>query len=292
VKSVDIYYSVDPHPTTRFWRDAKAVKQGNQWSAAAPLMSLEQPLFAYADVTYDTPEVYRKIAQSPGSGNSPVFAISSRVLSAGPAQWKASGVRATDKPERLIDAGDRGWHDWYTSNWGHPPLWAANTAKLKDPKWRGPNGGKLVFEIKTEIDNNLAVVIGNNGWGVFGNKSITSDYVATKELKGSPEWQTVTVSLADLVGNDPKATAPLADWQTVTDLRITPSYSGGAKGLVNVKGKAWQGPREIRNLHWEGGEYVGVQAVGAGLSAADHQRQFNDAIKKSLEQEKLDRKAK
>lgn len=289
VKSVDIYYSVDPHPTTRFWRDAKAVKQGNQWTAPAPLMSLEQPLFAYADVTYDTPEAYHKIALTPGTGNSNIFSVSSRVVSAGPSQWKAAGVRATDQPERLIDAGDRGWHDWYITSWNHLALGAANTSKLKDPKWRGPNGGKLVFEIKTATDNTFVVVIGNNAWGVYGKKTPSSDFVAIKELKGSPDWQTVSVSLSDLVGNDPKVTDPLADWQTVTDLRISPNYKGGAKGKVNVPGKAWQGPREIRNLHWEGGEYAGVQAVGAGMSAADHQRQFNDAIKKSLEQEKLDR---
>lgn len=289
VKSVDIYYSVDPHPTTRFWRDTKAVKKGNQWTAAAPIMSLEQPLFAYADVTYDTPEAYRQLAQTPGCKNSEVLALSSRLLSASPAQWKAAGMRATDQPERLIDAGDRGWHDWYRSNWDHAPLWVARTAKLKDPKWRGPNGSKLVFEIKTATDNTLVVVIGNNGRGVYGKKTPTSDYVATKELKGSPDWQTVSVSLTDLVGNDPTATAPLADWQTVTDLQISPSYNGGAKGKVHFNGKAWLEPREIRNLHWEGGQYSGVQAVGAGLSAADHQRQFNDEIKKSLEQEKLDR---
>jgi hypothetical protein len=48
IKSVDIYYSLDPHPTTRFWRDAKAVGNGSEWTAFTPLMSLDQPLFAYA----------------------------------------------------------------------------------------------------------------------------------------------------------------------------------------------------------------------------------------------------
>lgn len=292
VKAVDIYYSVDPHPTTRFWRDAKAVKKGKAWTAPAPLMSLEQPLFAYANVTYDTPEAYRKIAHPPGSGNSDVFTISSRVLTASPAKWQAAGIRATDLPERMIDAGDRGWHDWYLSNWGHPPLWAAITSKLKDPKWRGPNVGKLVFEIRSTSDNTLAVVISTNAWGIYGNKVPAGDFVAARELKGSPDWQTVTVSLEELVANDAKITAPLADWQTVTDLRISPSYQGGAKGRVNVGGKAWQGPREIRNLRWEGGQYAAGQPVGSTLSAEEHQRQFNDAINKSLEQEKLERSPK
>ena len=49
------------------------------------------------------------------------------MLTATPAQLKATGVKATDKPERMIDDGARGWQDWYQSNWGthrygvHPP---------------------------------------------------------------------------------------------------------------------------------------------------------------------------
>ena len=94
------------------------------------------------------------------------------------------------------------------------------------------------------------------------------------------------MSLEDLVAHEINITTPLADWQTVTDLRISPTYQGGPKGRVNIAGKAWQGPREIRNLHWEGGQYAAVQPVGSTLSAEEHQRQFNAAIDQSLEQER------
>jgi dienelactone hydrolase len=259
IKSVDIYYSLDPHPTTRFWRDAKAIGNGSEWTAFTPLMSLDQPLFAYANVTYDTPEIYRNVAHAPGSGNSDRFTISSRVISASPATWQSSAVRATDMPERMIDAGDRGWHDWSLSNWGHPPLWTASTAKLKDPKWRGPQGGTLVFEILSTHENTLAVVISTNAWGVYGKQIPKGDYVATRKLEGSPDWQTIRVSAEDLVSNDLNITSPLADWQHVTDLQLSPTYQGGTKGRVNFPGKAWQGPRKIRNLRWEGGQYATVR---------------------------------
>jgi hypothetical protein len=65
---------------------------------------------------------------------------------------------------------------------------------------------------------------------------------------------------------------------------------GGQK--VKSDGKAWQGPREIRNLRWEGGEYSSQAATGATLNPEDFQRNFNDAIKKSLEQEKANQKTK
>ena len=61
---------------------------------------------------------------------------------------------------------------------------------------------------------------------------------------------------------------------------------------VKADGKPWQGPREIRNLRWEGGTYPAQIAAPAALTPEEHQKNFNDAIKKSLEQEKQDAKAK
>ena len=52
IEKVDIYYSIDPHILTRFWRDAQAEKQDNSWTAQCPIMSTEHPLFVFANVTY------------------------------------------------------------------------------------------------------------------------------------------------------------------------------------------------------------------------------------------------
>ncbi|MEI7729165.1 MAG: acetylxylan esterase [Verrucomicrobiota bacterium] len=291
VKRVDIYYSIDPHELTRFWRDAMAKKDGSQWKAACPILSVAQPIFTYANVIYDTPAQYRNIAQSPGHENSDAFAISSRVLSSSPAQLQAAGVKATDRPERMIDDGSRGWHDWYRLNWGHPPLWSAYTRKVKDPKWRGPDGAKLLFEIKTQTDNALVVKFISNEWGVFAPGKPALDYTVVKELKGSPDWQTVAVSLNELMATDPKITAPLANWQTVAEFNLSPNGETVKDGKkVNVNARPWQGPRDIRNLRWEGGEYPAQLVAPSALSADEHQKHFNDAIKKSLEQEKQDAK--
>lgn len=280
VQRVDIYYSLDPHALTRFWRDAKAVNTGKQWSAACPVMDLDQPIFAFANVVYETPPPYE-----PGS-----FAISSRVLSVSPAKLQAAKVKATDKPERLIDDGARGWHDWYLLNWGHPPLWTATTRKLKDAKWRGPDGATLHFEVICQADNRLVLTFNCNAWGTMVPGKPAVDYTAVKELKGSADWQTVSVSLNELLATDPKLTTPLADWQTVTEFSISPqgeTVQAGQK--VKVDGKAWQGPREIRNLRWEGGEYRQQKPNAPAPAPEEFQKDFNDAIRKSLEQEKADR---
>ena len=114
-------------------------------------------------------------------------------------------------------------------------------------KWRGPDGAKLVFEIKTQIDNALVLTFNCNAWGAFTPGKPAVDYTAIKELKAAPDWQTISLKLDELVATDPKITAPLANWQTVTEFSISPSgmtLKGGQK--VKADGKPWQGPREIR----------------------------------------------
>jgi hypothetical protein len=184
VQRVDVYYSLDPHGLTRFWRDAQAVKAGREWKAQCPVMALDQPLFTFANVVYATPAAYQTGPQPAGRANSATYAISSRVLSAGPAQLQAARVKATDKAERLIDDGARGWHDWYQFNWGHPPLWTATTRKLKDARWRGPDGATLHFEIKCETDNQLVLTFNCNAWGAIAPGKPVVDYTVVKALTG------------------------------------------------------------------------------------------------------------
>ncbi len=256
VKRVDIYWSVDPHTLTRFWRDAGAARLGQQWQASCPMMSLDQPVFAFANVIYDTPPHYRRVAQPQGQDNSDTFAISSRVVSVSPGQLREAGVKPTDKVERLIDDGARGWHDWYRLNWAHPPLWTATTRKLKDVKWRGPDGARLVFEIQTETDNTLVLKFNCNAWGAVAPGKPAIDYMVVKELKGASGWQVVSVGLNELAATDPKVTIPLANWQSATEFSISPSGEIVRDGKrQSLAGKAWRGPREIRHLRWEGGEY-------------------------------------
>jgi len=83
------------------------------------------------------------------------------------------------------------------------------------------------------------------------------DYTVVKKRKGSPDWQSIFVSLNELIATDPKVANPLANWQSVTESSMNPSGVIARDGQqVKVDGQAWQGLREIRNLPWEGGEYA------------------------------------
>jgi len=292
IKGVDIYYSTDPHGLTRFWRDAVAKQDGLLWKADAPIRTLDEPIFAFANVLYETPAQYQHIPHTPGSADSAVFALSTREGYATSEQLKASNVQATEKVERVIDDGARGWHDWYRLNWGNPSLWTAVTRKVKDAKWRGPDGAKLVFEVNPLRDASLVVSVTCNEWGAFSSGP-KLQYHVVKELKGSPEFQTVSVSLEELVPTDPQNKVPLANWQTLTELALCPSLSASKSGQpAPPQGKPWAKAAEtqVRNLRWEGGEYNTAHAKSAALSEEEHRKSFNEAIRKSLEQEKLDKK--
>jgi hypothetical protein len=294
IARVQVYYSGDPHALTRFWRSAEAVREGDVWAASCPVAELRQPFFAYANVSYETPARYREIAQAPGSGNSALYTLSSRMLTRTAGELSAAGAKATGPAhERMIDEGLAGWRDWYRLNWGNPSLWTAATRKLKDATWRGPAGGRLAFDLRPSLDCSLVVTVFVNEWGAFEGR--TAAYVAARELRGGPEWQTVTLGLEDLRPADERNAAPLTSWAAVTQVQLSPSGSvTGADGAKrDLGGKPWAdaGQIRLRNLRWEGGRYADAEAAPAERGQpADAERQFNESIRRSLEQEERDRK--
>ena len=111
-----------------------------------------------------------------------------------------------------------------------------------------------MFKITTHTDNALVLTFNCNAWGAFTPGQPAVDYTRVKALIGSPDWQTVSVGLNELAATDPKITAPLTSWQTVTEFSLSPSGETVKDGQkVKVPGQSWQGPREIRHLRWEGG---------------------------------------
>jgi hypothetical protein len=285
-QTVRIYVSQDVHELTRFWRRLEAKQVDRRWIAEAPLMDVSKPLFAYANVVYTTPEEYRKVPTVPGVANSDTYFFSSREAWVTSKQLKAAGAEATDTPERLITADSGDWGDWYKLNWGHPDLWSLYTRKVKDPKWRGPKGAKLSFEIRAREDSWLAVKFISNEWGAFA-AGPKAEYAAVKELKVKDGWATVEVDLTELrpIGGTKQA---LADWSTLTELAISAGIPTELKTPEMKPAKGWTRGTDpaIRNLRWVGGDYEASKRAPATLTEAERTKAFNDSIKASLEQEK------
>ena len=253
-------------------------------------MDPTQPLFAYASAVYATPEAYRKMPTVPGVSNSDTYYFSSRETWATPAQLSASKVLIEDSPERMICADSAAWGDWYQLNWGHPDLWSVYTRKVKDPRWRGPTGAKLCFEIAAREDSWLAVRFVSNDWGAFSSGP-KAEYAAVKKLAVKDGWATVEVDLSEVraIGT---TKAKLADWSTLTEIGVTPIIPAELKTADMTPAKGWTRgfALKIRNLRWEGGSYGLTQRPPATLTEAERTKAFNDSIKASLEQEKQDKR--
>jgi|TARA_B110000263_G_C15031901_1_gene384413 hypothetical protein len=53
-KNVSVFYGYDRDPPVRFWRSAEVNREGNIYIADCPVMVRGEPLFVFANVTYDT----------------------------------------------------------------------------------------------------------------------------------------------------------------------------------------------------------------------------------------------
>ena len=288
VAKVDIYYSIDPHCLTRFWRDAEAKKVGDFWVASCPVLTPNQPLFVYANVSY---KLITDAIGERGSKAPETFIISSKEAIYLPEELKSAGVKGTDKPSRMIDDFSRGWQDWYRLEWGNPHVWVATTRKIKDPKWRGPEGAKLVFEVKCPTDNVVQVSASLNDWGCYPGKP-GGKFACSKLLTGSQDWQTVTIGLEDMHSGKPNIPA-LTSWSTVTELSINRAAGYLKDGVETKVGNGWNAPREFRNLRWEGGEYMADATAPVSMTdpaPVNINDTIQSEIKKSVEQEARERK--
>ncbi|MEK6234176.1 MAG: hypothetical protein N2C14_05665, partial [Planctomycetales bacterium] len=295
VAKVDIYYSVDSHILTRFWRTAETARKGDYWMAKTPVVSADQPLFIMANVYYP---LKHKVVGYRWSKTPETFGISSEMASVSPAELKQAGVRKHPERSRMVQEKFDDYQDWYQLSWANPNWWCAYTRKIKDPKYAGPDRAKLSLDVKVDRDATLFVDLQDNNWGAFPNQP-RGQYYATLNLKGSEDWQTVAVSVGDFKPADDSTKHPLRNWRRVTEL--------GLRGLMVVtqdgkrielprKGdgprRGWPEPRAFRNLRWVGGTYpAGEKPLDPNAKMSDEARgkQFQQGIDDSLELEQRDK---
>jgi hypothetical protein len=256
-------------------------------------MSLDQPLFVMASVYYPLRKTFKGY-QWISFSHIKEFAISSTMVPRLPVDLKQAGVKATDAVETTLDDFSREWQDWYRLEWANPNVWHAATRKVKDPKWRGPDGSALAVDVLSPADVTLVVNVRQNDWGAFPQQP-SGEYAASQALKGSPDWQTVTFRLEDFLPCNDRTQGPLSNWRTLTELALCGTaevVKDGAK--VRLGDRRWPEPRRFRNLRWVGGQRAAeAGATGAGtLTPQQLEGQIQKAIKESTDQEKRERKRK
>jgi hypothetical protein len=227
----DCFYAVENrNPVNRFWRavDSKQQGEGDTRTASLPVLDATKPLFAFANVHYK-------------SG----VCLSSTLVAVTPA--KLGSAKATDAPSLLIDDMKRGMADWHTRSPGTDPndqevtsmkfemgpdlkcgigvarFNVLHTHKIGDPKWRGPDGARLQFEVYARADRKLTVSMMENEFAKGSKRFVTS--VALKAADG---WQTITLSPNDFKAGNNEA---LANWKKVQMLELDGGHEPGANLL-------------------------------------------------------------
>lgn len=240
VAEVHIYYSVDSDPRARFWRSAVAKNSGGTWTAKLPILAVDQPLFAFANVDYRL----KKAESEPYARPTEQFAISSLLHTATPDKLQSAEVKATDKPSPLIDDFSHGWQDWYLLSADNPHHWEYSTRKITDPKWQGQPGQRLTLDVEAEKPNELVIVLTENFFRPYRGKS--QEFVAVVKLNGGADMQTVSLEPGDFKTIDGEV---LSSWKNVDLLSLRAYFDKSGKSLGS---KSWAGGQpNCRKLWWQ-----------------------------------------
>lgn len=286
LEKVAVYFGYDRDPRARFWRSAEVTREGDRFSADCPIMDPNEPLFVFANVTYDTGEVIKMPA---GSNDNGLLTVTSEYRKAYSPQLKEAGVKPTVKRERLIDDFANDWQDWSLVGTGHRAHWNFETHKINDPAFVGPKGASLAFDVTTtEPTETLAVILDADRWrGYTGRKP--KKYIALVELD-QPGTHSLSLTMDQFLDEEKN---PLQSYDFLSSLIFTP----GQKELPQMIKNVWKGAvPTFANLCWVGGEmeprqrpYLNLDAAEVDLDAV-FRDEFEQAVSKSVEQEEQDRK--
>ena len=122
-------------------------------------MELDEPLFVFANVTYDTGTLLK---MPRGYIDTSLLTITSQCRQALPEQLVAARVRPRGERQRLIEDFRHGWRDWSLVGVGHNTHWNYETHKVNDPAYVGPRGATLALEVETTAPNNTLAVVLND----------------------------------------------------------------------------------------------------------------------------------
>lgn len=242
IARVDIYYSIDPDPRARFWRDAGALQNGDVWQAKLPVLSPDQALYAFANVYHTLPNT----ESLPHMKEIKEVCVSSHLLSATSNELQSAGVRTSDQTSLLIDDFTRGWQDWYRLNAEHKPYWQNWTRKITDPKWRGPENSALAITLTMPADNQISIVVVENEWRSYRGQKKT--FVCHRTILADTKPQIITLTVADFKDSDGNA---LSSWSELDQLGLCAYFEETERGQ-RPKPAEWNGDfPEFHRIEWQ-----------------------------------------
>ena len=232
IKRVEMYYAVaNRNPKNRYWRTVTGQRTGADWSARLPVLDTKQPLFAFANVTYDSS-----------------VCLSSNLVTVIPAEL--GDARATDTQSSVIVESSQDFGGWVTRSPATDPIppvpslltmsigadgktgFTTKTAipimthRVGDPKWRGPDGSSLRFEVYVRAPRALKVVMHEDEFGTRWTQY-------RKELHLTPTggWQTLTLRADEFLTDKGER---LKSWRAVDMLELDSQGGAGAEPVFRM----------------------------------------------------------
>ena len=196
VVKVEAFYALkNPCSYQRSWRDAVSVKEGGRWIAKLPVLNVDDYVFGYANITYDTTIVHSTHFEA---------AIPSRLGEA----------RATDQPSDNISSsgysawsniaeleGPKGIKAFRSTNGKR----GSGTEQLHDPKWKAPPGASLRFKFYCTEPQTVILTGGDH-------------HSSEIEITASDEWQEMVLPASRLINRFNQK--PMEDWSDICKLHL------------------------------------------------------------------------
>jgi len=207
--ALDIYYSYDPNPQTRYWKLATAVtREGDTWRTTLPLHA-GLPLFAFADCTYPLGAERESFR-----GTTSTFTITSSQQVHLPGEWRWENLAMLGTGEDFTPT--------FAIGWGENHGGGLVTYKFRDPEMKLPGADQALRLKLNGIDGRYGVRLRvTRNFFLTGVKGPKEDYVAN--LLTQPGESEFVFSLAQFLNAGKQ---PMPDWTNITTLSLDIIQSG------------------------------------------------------------------
>ena len=232
--ALDIYYSHDPNPKSRFWISADARQKNGTWTATLPVRE-SLPLYAFACCTYPLAEPMESL-----QGTAKNFTITSTQGVYQPEEVKAEQLFDEAEPQdTFTDFEKEGFRDW-----GIRSSSGITTYRFRDPRMATPPPD-AVMKVSVNVPRNRL----SYRFRIAKNKYITGSTDPQTTFSKSfqmnePGQHDLLLKASDFVDREKNA---MSDWSNIATFTFE-IYDGEAKESLHF-GNAEN--REIlRRITW------------------------------------------
>ena len=206
-----MFYTDGRNPLLRFWMTGESIQNADgSWETQCPVIATDEPLMAFANVIYAIDPI--QAPNHPYNGQSEMASTSDYAW-AWPDQLKAAGVKTQRIQNRQIDDFSAGLRDWF-GDLKNNYWWSISSRKVANPRFMGPKGAELVFEVNAPEPGTY---IGVRAWRNYMNNHISEgQFYGFFELKNKG-WNTVRIKTSDLKN---RFGWELDDWHKLSMLEL------------------------------------------------------------------------